>query len=1231
MASTPVVNDMPFKMLSSTIVSPQEGPSASPQSCNLEASGADPVKKSFSKLLSVDDDDDDERGTQGTALDGSDGGKKTFPINQFPFSIGSRPIGPPQKFFATQKRPSFKVSSFVSSSPLLPCGSSSSFYPGKTSYGGVSSLQSRNVKRQKMSPVASDVPRKTSRIRPKQFSSAQGVTSDTARKILGALERMSSPVADASRLPRSSSSVLFKPSRSKPDQSVNLFSFKPSPHLPPASSVNISRNVNIQFREKTNEPFRFETGIIRPSAPVGTFKSQRLPTAFSPDDDYKGGGKIRRQRQQCHYSATEKKSEESVNTLPEIHTAPTLVVSSLPKFDFGVSTASKPKQMDLKGFSVENKAESISEKTPSGRFTFSQPEVISEKSERGGGDVPEASFQFSVPTVKENEIKNEKFDNDSPKVDLTKELKDDGPLSKPCLSTRGIPKESSKTLSNKSNNSECDTTTHVDSEGTTASISHKSVIPCDKNTKSPGHGNKLTLANKFKAPEGSWECSLCMLINSAESSLCKACNAKRTGGNIDNSQKTNASSREIGTKGSLLDKFKKTDGAWDCSTCMLSNKKNDSKCVACGSKKSAELLKSEPLNKGPSLKVKFGAQQEGSWECEVCMLQNKPNVTECISCKAPKPGTQSVPKPALFPFDTNGQKGSVAFGTGDSSTSVTFGTNTGVNVGTGILFNSSGTGGFKFGSGENKTPVINFGTGNGTGGFFGSNQATSSTMFGTGVGFSFGAPKDTFEPGTEAFASSSKTEENNNLSNSRVVFATSPIKQLGNKVAVSPAKETPNDLAGKEKIISIADAAQAGLLKVPELEKKNISTSVVNGPELLNFSAPKPLKFGSYLSDDNTSKSFASSSTSNSFKFSTNSPEKDQKLLPVFSFAKPVMSQEQTSTAAGFSSGSNNLFSFKSMPEQPSGQLTSQSKEPSPFEKLNPSIETEMPVKSSLGSNSTFAFHPEGQFKTPSANQVKLPSTSGTSIFAAVATSETSAHSNFVESTAQSTGGSLFQVPDKLMESKVNSSSTFNFSTETNKPLSGIFAQNSESNSVAANENKSGINMKVQNTFFGSNSSGAETNKNLFGSNPFANATSPPSNTIGTSNALSGTKFNFSSNSNTLPNIFGSQQIQRTELGQTSGFNFSALPTTTGTSLKTVNSTDDKPKPFSFVTPSNSQGPALFSFGSSTVNANVPSSALSTNFNFGTVTNSDAVFSPVVSSSVPPSGRPMKRGVRRKK
>ena len=1236
-----MVRNMPsFTILSSDVYDPHEGSSNDDKNAlNSETNDNIIIKKSTTKLLSIEDDADDNE----PATEKSEGNNESLPIKPFSFSMGARPAGPPKKFFAARNKPSFKVSSFISSSPLLPSGSSSSsFYAGVTSYGGASSLQNRNVKRQRMSPVASNVPMKRANIKPKTMTSARGaVTSDTARKILGALERMSSPVRDASKLPNSPSSVLFNPLKRKTDQSFSLFANRPTTNLPPTSSLTASRNVNFQLREKTNSPFQFGTRDIRPSAPVKTFQSRGLPTSFSPDDNSKGSGKIKRQRQSSHYTAIkETDDEEPVNTLPEIIAPAPLVMSSLPKFSFGVSTVSKPQESKVS--SVESKT-TITDKQSFEGFKFSQPEVLSEGIKGTGKDVPKNSFLFSVPTVKETKIEknNGPTAKKSQTIDLTKpkETFVQSNVTKPAS------EKSSSIWKKKSDGWECATCMLSNAIDATVCIACQSAKPGEKKATGLEQKTKLTFGNKFKAAQGSWECSECMLMNNPDSSVCKACNAKKPGKKEDKitEKSITIGQKPVGTKG-FAAKFKVDEGMWECDTCMLQNKAKDNECISCkakkpGAKESKEATKGGSLkfetpqnnsnDKGALLKAKFAASA-GSWECESCMLQNNADVTACISCSTPKPGTSAEPKPVTISFGTAAINSNIKFGTGDSSSTISFGTNSGTNSGTGFAFGNSGSGGFNFGNSDKVVGTgINFGSSDSKGFVFGNNQASSGFEFGSSVGFTFGVPKEVKKSESSMTASTSKTEENNNMSDSKVVF-TSSSQQTGISTTIDAKNATE-----KGGIKSIADAAKAGLLKVPEVDKKAsdspgsaFGTSAMNGPGSIDFSTPKSIKFGSNLEGGKTTESSVASADSVSFKFSTDSTDKANKSASGFSFAAPSSSLGQQSSAnTGFNFGASGTFNFKPQSEQNASTEPNQTKETT--QKQNSTISSEAPKFSFGSSSNTFNLKPAEQTTNQSTNQLKDPI-----VFENINTSTpVSAKFNFGQSPAQSTIESLFGNPQKKNENQMNVAKPFQFSVEPMKPTSTIFGQNSDSNSQMTEVNKVTNNAPTSNSLFNSVASKTDTNTNLFGGALSQNFSSPSSNMFGTPNALLGGKFSFGTNSNDVSNIFGSQQTQKEESQPTSGFKFSSTSVSTaGLFMDTVKpAADDKPKLFSFAAaPSDNQGSSPFSFGNPAVNSNAFGGGVSGGFSFGTNDNSAPKFSTGTGSPAP-SNRVIKRAVRRKK
>lgn len=94
--------------------------------------------------------------------------------------------------------------------------------------------------------------------------------------------------------------------------------------------------------------------------------------------------------------------------------------------------------------------------------------------------------------------------------------------------------------------------------------------------------------DKFKPVAGSWSCGSCMLNNSADAAKCVACETAKPGS-------------EAPKLDGFGDKFKPASGSWTCDTCMVSNAGSAVKCVACETVKpgASNGQKVEPTN-GPT-------------------------------------------------------------------------------------------------------------------------------------------------------------------------------------------------------------------------------------------------------------------------------------------------------------------------------------------------------------------------------------------------------------------------------------------------------------------------------------------------------------------------------------------------------------------------------------------------------------------------------------------------------
>lgn len=115
---------------------------------------------------------------------------------------------------------------------------------------------------------------------------------------------------------------------------------------------------------------------------------------------------------------------------------------------------------------------------------------------------------------------------------------------------------------------------------------------------------------------------------------------------------------QIDTSSTWGDKFKPKVGSWECKTCYINNKPDVALCCACNTPK-------EPSSKADTKPISNSGSQytfvmpktnnaisgwgdkfkpkEGSWECDMCLVRNNSDVTECSACNKPR-YQNSVPK-----------------------------------------------------------------------------------------------------------------------------------------------------------------------------------------------------------------------------------------------------------------------------------------------------------------------------------------------------------------------------------------------------------------------------------------------------------------------------------------------------------------------------------------------------------------------------------------------------------
>ncbi|NXF01670.1 NU153 protein, partial [Smithornis capensis] len=757
---------------------------------------------------------------------------------------------------SSSKKPAFNLSAFGSPSPSLGNTSvfktrqlwDSPFYPGKTSYGGAAAAA-----RQTKVQVSAYQPPLKRQMKAKQANvQSYGVTSSTARRILQSLEKMSSPLADAKRIPSSVSSPLSSPV----DRSVlNMTSFQSrqnqmdSPH-PPIQKLVTPKPISLSggriayfkpsLKSATNS--RKIHQRVDTEHQVSKFSGPYLPAFYKlginltypkPDTPASNGlssggrmesacGKMRRERERYYASKLGQKQQQQQLVEPAALPEVPLPISSasLPTFNFSFpasgAVSSSPSTVSK---AVMNKVNLFNVGSP--MFVFSSPIVKSTEVEVLP-PLSQIKFTFSVPVVKSAELsgsmdtpvtsvlspgsttvnstsnkkeEEEEYDGLCKPAKFLKQgsvldiLKSPGFMSgkttscssaqpvtstvvytRPAISSFSAGKDTSKqassfwqsdthdpSLQNKTTDSKCVTCEAAKVSTVESTKQTVSVSQCVSSKTAVPTTGTLGFEERFKPAPNTWDCDTCLVQNKPEATKCIACETPKPGTGVvpaltmpvltDNSVAVTSSSSSTGTTVTLGfgDKFKQPKGSWNCSVCLLSNKAEDSKCVACQSEKpgfsvpvTSSSVSAFSATSGGFLDLDKFKKPEGSWECEVCLVQNKAEATKCVACESAKPGTKAELKGfGTATVSTNAATPSFTFGVPSSSSepSQTLGS----------------TGNFKFG----EQSSFKFG--------IASESASSSTVTG---GFKFPTASENFKFGVSSSDSKSEDSKKESKSNS---------------------------------------------------------------------------------------------------------------------------------------------------------------------------------------------------------------------------------------------------------------------------------------------------------------------------------------------------------------------------------------------------------------------------------------------------------------------------------
>ncbi|KAM9775677.1 nuclear pore complex protein Nup153 isoform X1 [Syngnathus typhle] len=722
------------------------------------SSAPGPFSTGFSLVKEIKDnlsqhDDDNISTTSGFSSRASDKdvpASKVASLPQLWTPDADRSISVPQPSQSSLKRPAFNLSVFGTSANSTLNSShlgDSPFYPGKTTYGGAAAVRSARTRpgTPYHAPVRRQIKAKPAGAQP------CGVTSATARRILESLERMSSPLADARRIPAAASAASYSTSVDDGDLDVSHLQAKKKRHdsnLPPVQKLVVptavigSSNRTVSFRPSLTPggPIRTLDQVPRdkptkqspplpdrspagPSQSTIGFSGGVYPMSSTPTPSSSGGGKMKTERKIARVSS-KRMEDDKVTELPDLQPISLpLSTSALPTFSFSsplppIATSAASSVSPVKKTAI-TKATSIS--PPCAPFTFSSP-IVKAVPASPPNFSPTTRFTFSAPVTKMGPSMS------------------NGKLSAPVKITTNVSTEDfdcgpfkvAKTLKQ---GSVLDLLKLPGFASTTVLKSPETSSQSTAGTSSTAAAPLTGLIDLVKAPAG-WSCDVCLVQNKPSVTRCACCMAPQPAAATKDNKTAGPALSEPkgGTNGmSVSSPFTKVPTNWECDTCLVLNKPEAVKCVACETAKAGTGLKApSSLPSSTSVfdgfgdtskkpegvlegdvgvlqhKVADANPQAGAcagtpafsfgsklktpknlWACDTCLLHNKAADVKCVACQALKPGAQAEP-PAS---STTSTFGGFTFGTSNSSSeSAPGGFKFGVTTS-----ESSSSGGFKFG------------------------------------------------------------------------------------------------------------------------------------------------------------------------------------------------------------------------------------------------------------------------------------------------------------------------------------------------------------------------------------------------------------------------------------------------------------------------------------------------------------------------------------------------------
>lgn len=547
-------------------------------------------------------------------------------------------ISPNLNSSLSSRRPSFNASTFGSPNFVDKTLSTrrilnSPFYTGHTIYGGASAYGKtlgRSVQdlRQNL--------RQAVTINPKAHSSADSLIGQsnitlgkTARRILDTLEQYNSPVNDAKKIP-----VV-----SKRYEGILSKYTGANPYLVREKKVASNKELQVPsvtdlLKLKQRERLQNSTESVRQMA-SSTKSSLNAPAQPETYQLAKNQTKPKHVNKiKSSVAAIRQKSSQNEESVAEVPLpAVSLPITNLPKFDLkipppastvGAATPSIATTTNSSSFVVNSALSKNMEPKSSQLLTNKQTEInsILENSDKNamadGAKVIE--YKFAKPLIIAENLKSivaiNNFQFSKPnviKANAAKQLGNDMNFKMPDAKMPVLKeKPADKKLGSE-----------LKTSGSVMDVLSKSAAT-----------NGPSLVDKFKPAEGTWECSTCLVRNSADKTKCAACETPKSKP-VQNDVKNGFGSQ-----------FFLSASKWECQACLVRNESSTKVCVACTTPKGGA---ASDQNKLKSFGDKFKPPSD-TWECGSCMVRNKMELNKCVACETPKAGAATTKLPELIKF-----------------------------------------------------------------------------------------------------------------------------------------------------------------------------------------------------------------------------------------------------------------------------------------------------------------------------------------------------------------------------------------------------------------------------------------------------------------------------------------------------------------------------------------------------------------------------------------------------